>query len=409
MATLPLAGLKVIEVSTYVAAPLGGMTLAQLGADVVRIDPIGGAPDTRRWPVAEESGVSLYWTGLNKGKRSMTLDLRSGEGQRLVAELLERNGPDGGIMLTNAAGRPWLGYDALRQVRPDLIHVQIQGLHDGTPAVDYTVNAGTGFPMVTGPEGHADPVNHVVPVWDIACGLYAALAIVSAERLRSRTGRGQPITIALGDVALAMAGNLGFLAEAQINNVVRRRIGNYLYGSFGRDFRCKDGAKVMVVALTQRHWVDLVSVTGQQEPVAALEKALDCDFTREADRYEYRVVLAGLFEHWFERQDRSAVHEALARTSLLWSPYESFADLVRPGSSLARNPLLSVLDQPGVGPHLAPGSPLRTEVAAPARPAPALGEHTIELLHNELSLDHDAIAALRRAGVIDAPMLGTEG
>jgi 2-methylfumaryl-CoA isomerase len=401
MTSLPLHGLRVIEVSSFVAAPLAGLTLAQLGADVLRVDPLGGAADIGRWPLARTTGVSLYWIGLNKGKRSVTLNLRGEDGQRLVARLLERNGPGGGVLLTNSVGRGWLADEALRRVRPDLIHVQIQGRYDGTPAVDYTVNAETGFPLVTGPADGAGPVNHVVPVWDIACGLYAALAIVSAERQRRETGRGQHIRIALGDVALAMAGNLGLLAEAEVNGEVRQPIGNHLYGSFGRDFTSRDGGRFMVVALTPRQWADLVRVTGLQEPVAALERSLGRDFTRESDRFEYREVLAGLVQRWFGERDAATVQQALRGSSVLWAPYRSFADLVANRVELTRNPLMSVVDQPGVGPYLAPGSPIRTESAAPPAVAPTLGEHTVAVLRDELGLDDEAIAGLRAAGVID--------
>src|SRR6201992_2425595 len=165
-----LAGLRVIEVSSFVAAPLGGMTLAQLGAEGIRIDPLGGAPATTRWPLAPKA-ARLCWAGLNKGKRSVTLDLRSPGGQRAVAELIASSGPDGGIVLTTAA-YPWLSYDALKTARPDLIHLHITGRHDGSPAVDYTVNAGIGFPLTTGDEATAGPGNHVLPPRGVACGLY---------------------------------------------------------------------------------------------------------------------------------------------------------------------------------------------------------------------------------------------
>jgi 2-methylfumaryl-CoA isomerase len=201
--TAPLDGLTVLEISSFVAAPLGGLTLAQLGADVIRVDPIGGSADIGRWPLAP-SGTSLFWTGLNQGKRSVTLNFRDREGRRILADLVARSGPDGGIVLTNAVGRGWLGYDDLSRIRPDLIHLQIQGHPDGRPAVDYTVNAAMGFPMVTGPEGYQDPVNHVLPAWDIACGLYAALGLLSAERHRRLTGEGRQIVLALTDVALAV-------------------------------------------------------------------------------------------------------------------------------------------------------------------------------------------------------------
>jgi 2-methylfumaryl-CoA isomerase len=406
----PLAGLRVIEVSSFVAAPLGGMTLAQLGAEVIRIDPPGGAPDTTRWPLAPGGG-SLYWAGLNKGKRSVTLDLRSPAGQRAVAELIASSGPDGGIVLTNA-GYPWLSYDALRDARPDLIHLHITGRHDGSPAVDYTVNAGVGFPLATGQEGTAGPVNHVLPAWDVACGLYAAIGILAAERHRRRTGAGRAITLALADVALAVTGHLGFLAEGQLSAVVPRgdtvpagdtpdpdvpagdtpdpdgpyppqgrpRIGNHLYGGFARDFRTRSGDSVLVVTLTARHFADLARVTGRAEALAAVERALDADFARDSDRYRHREVIAALLAPWFADHMTDEVTSALAGTSVLWERYRTFADLAADPETLA-NPMVSLIDQPGIGAILATGAPL-AQPGTPQTPVPApvLGADTEALL-----------------------------
>ncbi|PRC46984.1 2-methylfumaryl-CoA isomerase, partial [Mycobacterium sp. ITM-2017-0098] len=174
-ATRPLAGVRVVEISSFVAVPLAGMTLAQLGAEVLRVDPVGGAADYRRWPLTE-SGDSIYWAGLNKGKRSLAVDMRSAPGQELVARLIA----DSGVFITNVAGRQWHSYDALRQARPDLIHVEVSGRADGGTGVDYTVNAAIGFPLVTGPADLTTPVNHVLPAWDVSCGIYAALSVVTA-------------------------------------------------------------------------------------------------------------------------------------------------------------------------------------------------------------------------------------
>ena len=387
----PLAGMRVVELSGFVAAPLGGMTLAQLGADVIRVDQVGGGPDIDRWPLAP-SGRSMYWAGLNKGKRSVTVDLRDAEGRALVAALAA----ECGIVLTNAPPRDGLTYEALREARPDLIHVQLQGRRDGGNAVDYTVNAATGFPSITGPPDHDAPVNHALPAWDVACGLYLAVGLLAAERHRTRTGEGRRIRIALHDVALATAGNLGLLAEAQLG-AARPRLGNRLFGDFGRDFATADG-RVMVVTLTPRHWRDLVTATGFGEVAAALERALDADFRRAEDRYAHRETLGGVLAPWFASRTCARVAAALDGTSVLWSRYRDFAEVA---ADLAAEPLMSPLDQPGVGPHLAPGSPLRFgEASPPPRPAPALGEHTGEVLRDLLSLDPDRLEALRARGTV---------
>jgi 2-methylfumaryl-CoA isomerase len=399
-AIAPLDGLTVLEVSSFIAAPLGGMTLAQLGADVIRIDPVGGGADLGRWPLAP-SGTSLYWTGLNKGKRSVTLNFRDRQGRDLLSELLAASGPGGGIVLTNA-GQEWLGYPALAQIRPDLIHLQILGHRDGRTAVDYTVNAATGFPLITGPEGLDGPVNHVLPAWDVACGLYAAVGLLAAERRRARTGAGSAITLALADVALAVAGHLGFLAEVQVTGTARPRIGNHLYGGLARDFATADGERVMVVVLTRRHFADLAAVTGLDGVFAELERLLGADFGEEGDRYRHRQVIAALLEPWFAGRTVAEVDRHLAGTSVLWSRYRRFTDLAADGT-LAGNPLLGLIDQPGVGPLLAPGSPLATDGTTGPRPAPALGADTAAVLTGLLGRSAADIRMLTERGIIGGP------
>ena len=207
-----LEGLRIVEASAFVAAPTGGLTLAQLGADVIRVDPIGGGVDARRWPLAE-SGASIYWASLNKCKRSMTVNLRTAEGREIVAELIARPGTGGGCFLTNLPARHELTYDALASRRSDVIMVQITGHRDGATAVDYTVNSAVGFPLVTGPARSDAPVNQVFPAWDVITGLTAATGILAAVQRRRDTGDGEHITIALSDVGYATVGNLGHIGE----------------------------------------------------------------------------------------------------------------------------------------------------------------------------------------------------
>lgn len=382
MTGLPLSGLTVIELSSFVAAPLCGLTLNQLGAQVIRIDPIGGASDVNRWPLAAD-GTSIYWTGLNKGKRSVTIDLRSPDGQLLVQRLIVEGD---GIVVTNAAGLSWLGHDRLAEKRSDVIHVQLLGHADGSTGVDYTVNAGVGFPLVTGPADHGGPINHVLPAWDVCCGLYAALAVVAAVRHRDRSGVGARVSLALEDVALATAGNLGLLTEPQVAGTQRQRLGNAIYGQYGQDFISSDGVRFMVVLLTKRHFRDLVDVTGTGPAMSALAEALGVDFGVEGDRYRYRDVLSGLFATWFAEHTAQQITAALSDTTVLFERYSTFAEAAA-DPKVTENPMFSPLHQPGVGDYLAPGLPAAFDGTHTASaPAPALGQDTADVLTQRLGL-----------------------
>ena len=401
-----LAGLRVVEGSAFVAAPLGGMTLAQLGADVIRFDQIGGGLDYRRWPVTQD-GQSLYWPGLNKGKRSIAVDLRNKRAQELLSALIAAPGPDAGIFLTNLPAHGWCGYDALSAKRADLIMVLIQGHHDGATAVDYTVNSAVGMPFVTGPVGTDGPVNHILSAWDMITGVSAALSVLAAERHRTRTGAGQLVKIALSDIAMAMVSHIGHIAEVQINNADRPRYGNDLYGAYGRDFPTRDGQRVMLAVITARQWQGLLDATGIADRAAALERELCLDFRREGDRFQARERLHALVGPWIAARDLAAVGAAFDQHGQLWGPYQTFRQMVEsdPRCSTA-NPMFAMVEQPGLGRWLMPGSPLDfTQLGriAPAR-APRLGEHTDEILSGLLGLPDHEIAQLHDAKAVAGPV-----
>ncbi|MFD1815375.1 CoA transferase [Rhodococcus gannanensis] len=395
----PLEGLRIIEISSFVASPLCGLTLCQLGADVIRIDPIGGAADIDRWPLTAD-GESIYWAGLNRGKRSLALDLRSGEGQDIVRRLVAAPAAGGGILVTNSAGRQWMNHETLSALRPDVITLELLGRRDGRPAVDYTVNAALGFPQVTGPVDNTGPVNHVLPAWDVAAGLHAALAVAAAVHKRTVTGEGSRIVLPLEDVALSTASALGYLTEVQVNGTGRHGTGNDVYGTYGTDFLTADDERFMIVALTPRHFRDLVTVTGTEKPVAALEAALGTDFTRESDRFEHRDVLTALFARWFRSHPADEVGRALAASSVLHERYRTFAQVVESGS-LETNPLFARLAQPRIGDHLAAAMPASFDGDhLHSGPAARMGSDGPDVLRDVLSLDDDEVAALTAAGVL---------
>ena len=393
-----LSDLRVFEGSAFVAAPLAGMWLSQLGAEVIRFDPIGGGLDRHRWPVTAK-GDSLYWASLNKGKRSIAVDIRKPEGRDLIQNLIAAHG----LFVTNFPAEGWLSYEELKRKREDLVMAAIRGQPDGATAVDYTVNAAAGFPLATGPEGSEEPINHVLPAWDIITGLSAAFGLLAAERHRRLTGKGQLVRLSLMDSALAMLGHLGILAEVEINGVDRPRVGNDLYGAFGRDFATADGQRVMIVALTERQWRAAVESCGIAEDVAAIEARSGLDFRKEGDRFEARETLNRLVEDWVAKQPYAEVARVFGEKGVLFERYQSFAELVRndPRCGLA-NPLFGTVDQPGIGRMLTPGALLDFSAEARLAPvrAPLLGEHTDEILARLLGLDGREIAELRREGVI---------
>lgn len=393
-ARLPLEGVRVLELSSYVATPLCGLTLAQLGADVVRVEAPGGAPDRTRLPRAS-SGSSYYWTGLNKGKRSIAVDLSTSEGQEVVGDLAA----EADVVIANAPHKGAVTAEALRERNPRLVHVRLSGTWTGAGSVDYVVQAKIGFQQVTGPKGASVPVNHVLPAWDVAAGLYLATGVLAALHLRDATGHGASVTLALEDVALATAGNLGLLTQAQGAPEARGPDGNHVYGTYGRDFVLADEERIMLVVLTTRHWHTLLAVTGLQAAVEGIESALSIDLDAEQERYAHREVISALLEPWFLSHDLASLTEALAGYRVLWSPYRSFTEAA---DELCDNPLFAELDQPGIGRHLAPGSPLVFDDQRPLpRPAPSVGQHTHAVLAPRMGEDRYSVLLTSR--VIDAP------
>lgn len=397
-----LQGLRIIEGSAFVAAPLGGMTLAQLGADVIRFDAIGGGLDYQRWPVTEE-GVSLFWAGLNKGKRSIQVDLRSEAGRELVTQLITEPGEENGIFLSNFPESSWLSYERLRAEREDLIYMNIIGNPDESTAVDYTVNPSSGFAMATGPTGSTMPTNHVLPAWDTATGLTAAVGLLAAERYRQRTGIGQLSKISLTDVAFAMVANLGYMAQAQLTKQDRVPVGNDLYGAFGRDFATKDDRRIMVVAISKRQWQSLAEATSIVEHLPAIEDALGVDLSREGDRWDARDAIASFMAPFIESHDLDEIAEIFDAKGVCWGPYQTFVQLVNEDRrATAENPMFRRIDQPGVGRVLAPGSPLSFSEIDRGEPtvSPRLGEHTDEILLEILGMTANEIGKLHDDGVV---------
>ena len=274
-----LNDLSIVEVSSFVASPTAGLYCAQLGAEVIRVDHKAGGLDYNRYMLTRE-GRSLSWENLNRAKKSVALDLKSAEGRELCVELARATGQ----LITNLPEKSFLSHAAVSEGRHDMVSVRIMGWHDGRQAMDFTVNAASGYPLMTGPEdwdaANAPPVNQVLPAWDFITGAYCAFALMAALHHRAATGKGSEVRVPLGDVMMGTVANSGAMAEMLYRGADRPRLGNAIWGALGRDFTSRDGERFMVAVLTPNQWNAMVAALEIAEPVAALEAETGVQFAR---------------------------------------------------------------------------------------------------------------------------------
>lgn len=391
-----LTGLSVIEASSFVASPTAGLYCAQMGAEVIRVDQIGGGPDYRRWPVTAGND-SLYWENLNRAKKSVALDLSRPEGRDLLQALVRATGQ----FITNFPVGGFLSHEILAAERPDLITVRIMGWADGAPALDYTVNNSVGYPMLTG-TGPA-PVNHVLPAWDLLSGAYAAFALLAAIQRRTATGAGGEVRVPLSDVAIGTVANLGGVAEVLYSGANRPRLGNAVYGLFGRDFVTADGQRTMIVVVTARQWANLVAALDLGGAIAAVESARGVSFaTDDGLRFTHRDALYPLFERAISGRSHADLAVAFDAGGIVHSPYRTMLDAVQDPGLVASNPIFGQADNPSGFAYPAAGAfaTLPQDARQPPCPAPRNGQHSEEILADRLSLPPGEIARLIDAGIV---------
>ena len=398
-----LSDLSIIEVSSFVASPTAGLYCAQMGAEVIRVDHKAGGLDYDRFMLTKE-GRSLSWENLNRAKKSVALDLRSGEGRELCVELAAKTGQ----CITNLPEKSFMSHAAMAAKRDDMISVRIMGWHDGRQAMDFTVNAASGYPLMTGPEDWdsqtAPPISQPLPAWDFITGAYSAFALMSALHNRAATGQGAEMRVPLGDVAIGTMANSGTMAEMLYRGGDRQRLGNAIWGAFGRDFRSRDGKRFMVAALTPKQWRGLVAAFDVAEPIAALEKELGVDFnTGDRPRFENRHRLFDIFQTAAEAEDYSTLAEKMAAHGCTFEHYRSHYEASQDAQLVADNPLFGPSPANPSGfeyPATRSFANMPAHEAADPAPAPFLGQHSEEVLAERLGLSSGTIAKLVDAGTV---------
>ena len=397
-----LNGMRVVESSAFVAVPLAGMTLAQMGADVIRFDRLEGGLDSNRWPVSH-TGKSHFWAGMNKGKRSIAINMRSDEGRELITRIITAPGDDAGLFISNLRVRGWMDHETLSKFRKDMIMVTLTGDRAGRPQVDYTVNPALGIPNITGPKGLNEPVANALPAWDCIAGNMVVSALLVAERRRLKTGLGDNVELSLKDVAAATIGHLGMIGEAVTSTTQRTKSGNDLYGAYGHDFVCSDGQRVMVVGLTDRQWKLITQATETETAMKALETETELSLKLESNRWHLRDRITAILEPWFAARSASDIASQFDKMGLTWSLFRSLEDALKNDLDMGiDNPMFQIMDLPGLGEYPVPSSPVTFQHsgANSAKCAPLLGEHTEEILSSVVGITDTEIAQLFDRGIV---------
>ena len=391
-----LEGVRVLDLSRVMSGPFCTAMMADLGAEVIKIEMPGGGDDSRHFgPFVD--GESAYFMLLNRGKRSMTLDLKSERGREILMAMVKSSD----VVIENfrpgVAKRLGLDYASLEPLHPSLIYASISGFgQDGPladrPAYDLIVQAMSGLMNVTG-QRNGPPTAVGESVIDVCTGMFAAWGISTALYDRERTGRGRNLDIAMMDSMFSMM--LTVLSMQLYTDRPPTRVGSRHPVTYPVDvFEAKDGHIVMVVT-TDRAFAALCGAIGQP----ALSD--DDRFRTNADRNAHESELKAAIETWTSTRSADVIVAALAEAGIPASPVLSVGDVVD-SDHVAHREMTSLVDHPKLGrvpmvhqPVRFSGSDRRFQ-----RPPPLLGEHTRELLASVLGLDEKQIEALTDQNVI---------
>ncbi len=403
-----LSGIRVLDLSRVLAGPACTQLLADLGADVIKVERPGAGDDTRHWgppwlkdEAGRDTAESAYYLSANRGKRSITVDLSSEDGLDIIRRLI----PQCDILVENfkvgSLARKGLDYPSVKAIRDDIIYVSITGFgQDGPmadqPGYDYLAQAMSGLMSVTGRadgEPGAGPIRAGVAIADQATGMYATVGTLAALHHRTQTGCGQHLDVALLD------SNLSFLINQGLNYLVSgtppTRSGEWHPNLAPyQPFDVADG-RVIIAVGNNRQFAALCGWLGVSELVD------DARFAENPDRNTHRVELAGLLQAELRSKTR---REALAELPDLGVPAAIVNDVAQAFAEPQVQHRGGRIDLPHGSAGTAPGiaNPLHFS-ATPVNyrnAPPLLGEHTDEVLRELLEADDDAVADLRNRGVI---------
>lgn len=394
----PLAGVRVLDLSRVLAGPFCAMNLADLGAEVIKIELPGSGDDSRGYaPRIPHSRDSGYYYSVNRGKLSITVDLRQPDGAAIIIDLAHHSD----VVLENFSPgtmeRFGLGYPRLAEANPRIIMCSISGFGQSgpmasAPAYDIVAQALGGTMSITGqPDG--DPTRCGVSIGDLTAALYGVIAILAALRLRERTGIGRHLDIAMLDCQVAILEDA--LARYSATGNVPGRLGSR-HPSITpfQEFHADDGYFV-AGAGNESLWQRFCDAIG----MAQLKD--DARFKLNADRTANHSELDPILQHHFASRPRAHWLKCLGEAGVPCAPIADVAEVTRNPHLQARQMILHA-EHPAFDGLIVPGSPIKItgSKAVPNTRSPALGEHTDRVLREVAGYDREHIAELRERGVI---------
>ncbi|WP_392561098.1 CaiB/BaiF CoA-transferase family protein [Orbus sturtevantii] len=393
----PMEGVRILDFTHVISGPFSTMLLADMGAEVIKIEKPGEGEFYRAEGTKNEAGVSIVYPNYNRNKKGITLNIKSSK----AVELLKKMVAKADVFVENQ--RPGLlasiglGYEDLKAINPKIIYASISGFgQDGPyarkPAFDMTIAAISGLMSVNGIEGTV-PTKTGAAFSDFISGIYAALGIVAALRKRDKTGEGSYVDVGMFDSILSVLDD--FIPKYKVTGKEPTRFGNRRAGFAPVNvFPVKNGEYVYIAGSFQKQWEALASLIGREELIT------DPRFKDNTGRKQHEALLESIVEEWsLTKTSQDAVIE-LEKAGIPCAPVKGIGDLFKDEHIQARNSIIEC-DYPGIGKYAMAANPIRiSNYQQPVERAPMLGEHNESILNELLGYTADDIVLLKREGVI---------
>lgn len=374
-----LSGIRVLDFGRYVAAPFCCQLLADMGAEVIRVERSGGEPDRQRGPIGP-NGESLYFVGLNRNKKGITLNLDTDSGRNLLLDLVNQSDVLVHNQPTPRAKSLGLDYPSLKESNPRLVYLAVTGFgltgpYSGYTAFDPIIQAISGLASMAGFDGQ--PTLSPLPIEDFTTGIYGALGVTLALFHRERSGVGQSVDVSLFNTGFSLMGSFGVFAESAINGFVRSSVGNDLYSGVGGCYEATDG-KVVISSLGEALWRRLCRTIDRPDLIE------DSRLGDDQERYNHREFVNEVISGWTSQRTVAEVSEILANAGIPVGPVES-VDRVALHPQAAAQEMLHIVNQPGLGDVPVSGTAIKFSESPGSiqLPSPGVGEHN-QSVYDEL-------------------------